>query len=68
MKKLKKNVIQGKLGKKVVFETSFSELNDDWIRSARVQKKAEEGDEEAKQELERLKNTGTVILERTDDS
>ena len=36
-------------------------LNDDWIRSARLQKLADQGDEEAKKELERLDKSQMMI-------
>ena len=32
-------------------------LNDDWMRAARLQRRAKQGDEEAQRELERMQNT-----------
>ncbi len=40
-----------------IFNLSADAANDDWIRAARLKRRAEEGDEEARKELERLENT-----------
>jgi len=34
--------------------------DDDWLRASRLKKKAEQGDEEAKRELERMEQTKLV--------
>lgn len=39
------------------YQVPMDEANDDWIRSARLQRKANAGDEEACQKLDKLFNT-----------
>ncbi|HPC04418.1 MAG TPA: hypothetical protein PLE04_11615 [Syntrophales bacterium] len=40
--------------------------NDDWIRAARLAKKADAGDEEARRELEKMENTKLVTYDDED--
>ncbi len=63
MSKFRNNYIKGVLDDEVIFVTPHSALNNDWIRSARIMKKAEAGDLKAKKELKELENTGTMIFE-----
>ena len=54
---MKTQIITGLVDEKEVFSEPQTALNDDWIRSARLQKAAEEGDEEAAKELEKLRQS-----------
>ncbi len=38
-------------------------INDDWIRSNRLRKKAEAGDKEAAKKLKELENTQMMVVE-----
>ena len=60
-KKSKPVQIEGKIGNKKVFQTPMTALNDDWIRSARLKKLADQGDQAAKKELERLDKSQMMI-------
>jgi len=40
--------------------------NDDWIRAARLAKKADAGDEEARRELEKMENTKLITYDDED--
>ena len=42
----------------LVINTSPDAANDDWLRARRLQKAAEQGDEQARRELEELQRTG----------
>ncbi len=59
MKKLKKveSIKRNKDGIAIGFNLASTGANDDWIRSARLARKADNGDKEAKAELEELNNT-----------
>ena len=41
----------------LVYNLNSDLANDDWIRAARLKRKAEQGNEEAAKELERMENT-----------
>ena len=41
----------------------LTEATDDWLRAARLAKRAEEGDKEAAAELERMESTPLVRVE-----
>lgn len=41
----------------LVINAAASESNSDWIRAARLKRKADQGDKKAKEELERMDNT-----------
>jgi hypothetical protein len=48
-------------GKRVaIIEIDDNALNDDWIRSARLKRLADAGDEEAKKKMEELENTPMI--------
>lgn len=50
-------MITGTLNGKVVFSIPQTALNDDWIRVRRLMIAAKQGDEKAKNELEKLRQT-----------
>ena len=45
----------------------LTEATDDWLRAARLAKRAEEGDKEAAKELERMESTPLVRVEDLDE-
>jgi hypothetical protein len=45
---------------KYIMEIDDNALNDDWIRSARLKRLADAGDEEAKRKTEELENTPMI--------
>ena len=47
----------------VIEEIPMTLVNDDWIRSARLAKKARAGDKEAAEELKRMEETEMFLLE-----
>jgi hypothetical protein len=63
MGKLKKYKIIKGLTKTIVLDDA---ANDDWIRAARLAKKADAGDEEARRELEKMENTKLVTYNDED--
>ncbi len=50
---------------RMVINVCCSAANDDWIRAARLKMAADNGDEAARKELERLQ--GTSMLEEVED-
>jgi len=51
----------------LVLNLASTAADDDWIRAARLARKAEEGDEEAAKELECLRETPMVIIDQDDE-
>ena len=58
--------IYNKKGEVIGFNLHADAANDDWIRAARLQRKADEGDEEARKKLDELQNTGMYEIEDDD--
>ena len=50
-----------------VFNLAADAANDDWIRAARLQRKADAGDEEAQKKLDKLKNTDMIEIEEDEE-
>ncbi len=50
--------IYNKKGEIIEFNLHADAANEDWIRAARLKRKADEGDAEARKKLDELKNTG----------
>jgi hypothetical protein len=53
---------------KVISKIPVTEADDDWIRAARLAKKAKEGDKEAEKELRRMQNTQMIEIDDVDES
>jgi hypothetical protein len=51
-----------------VIQIDDNALNDDWIRSARLRRLGEAGDEEAKKKMEELENTPMYAHREGDDT
>jgi hypothetical protein len=51
-----------------VIQIDDNALNDDWIRSARLKKRADQGDEVARKELEELEDTPMYAHRERDDT
>lgn len=66
---MKKKIVEGMRieGDTIYISPSFNLANDDWIRAARLQKKADQGDEEAKKKLAEMENTPMVEIEDDED-
>jgi hypothetical protein len=60
-------IIEAKDGK-IITKFPITEADDDWIRAARLAKKAKEGDKEAEKELRRMENTQMVEFDDEDES
>lgn len=65
MKKVKP--IEKKKDGSYIIDLGADAANDDWMRSARLLRKAKAGDEEARKELEELFNTPMMEEEDTDE-
>jgi hypothetical protein len=50
-----------------VFTIRLTEATDDWLRAARLQKRAEQGDKEAAAELERMESEALAPVEGLED-
>ncbi len=59
--------IYNKKGEVIGFNLNADAANDDWIRAARLKRKADEGDEEARKKLDELENTGMFEIEEDDE-
>ena len=54
---------------KVLINTSATEADVDWLRAARLMRRAKEGDKEAAKELERMENSEMVyVREKTTET
>ncbi len=51
---------------KIIKEIPMSAADDDWIRAGRLRKKAEEGDQEAAEELKKMEDTEMYYYEEDD--
>ena len=51
----------------IIEEIPMTAADDDWIRAGRLRKKAEEGDQEAAEELRNMENTPMYYYEEDDD-
>lgn len=51
----------------IIVEVPLSQANDDWIRAARLAKKAREGDQEAAEKLKRMQDTQMYIVDDEDE-
>lgn len=52
---------------KIIARIPWTEADDDWIRAARLSKKAKEGDKEAEEKLRQMENNQMVELIEDDD-
>ncbi len=59
--------IYNKKGEVIGFNLNADAAIDDWIRSARLKSKADEGDEEARKKLDELENTSMFEIEEDDE-
>jgi hypothetical protein len=50
------------------YQVPIDAANEDWIRSSRLQKRADEGDEEARRELEVLFDTLVITAKELNNS
>lgn len=66
---MKKKIVEGMRieGDTIHINPSFNLANDDWLRAARLQRKADQGDEEAKKKLAEMENTPMVEIEDDED-
>ena len=51
----------------IIQEIPMTAASEDWIRAGRLRKKAEEGDQEAAEELRRMENTPMYYFEEDDE-
>ncbi len=67
--KLKKveTFIYNEKGEIIGFNPNSDAANADWIRAARLKRRADKGDEEARKKLEELQNTSMYEIEEDDD-
>lgn len=47
----------------IIVEVPLSQANEDWIRAARLARKAREGDQEAAEKLKRMQDTQMYIVD-----
>ena len=69
MKKLKKAIfmtIEDEDGN-IIEEIPMTAADDDWMRAGRLRKKADEGDQEAAEELRKMQNTEMFYFEEDDE-
>ncbi len=59
--------IYNKKGEIIGFNLHSDAANEDWLRAARLKRKADEGDEEAQKKLDELQNTGMYEIEEDDE-
>ena len=67
MKRIKLNPIYNEEGEIIGYNLNADAANDDWIRAARLKRKADEGDEEARKKLDELENSGMYEIEDDDE-
>ena len=51
----------------IIKQIPWTEADDDWIRAARLNKKAREGDKEAAKKIKKIQNTQMVEYVEEDD-
>jgi len=52
----------------IIEDIPMTAADDDWIRAGRLRKKADEGDQEAAEELRKMENTSIYYYEEDDDN